>query len=376
MKANNNIIPENFRYPAIWEPHEGTWLAWPHNKYTPGYQLKLEKLWLDMTGALMPNENVHIIAYDEQHQNHIEQQIKYFFGEIKNIYFHIIQTSDMWICDIGAVFVVDKNGNEAVVDWNFNGWGNRYDYDKDAKVASIIAKEYSLPIFNPPLVQEGGHEVNGAGDLLVTKTSILNSNRNPGMTESEATKILCKYLGLKNVIWLSGMDGSDKELGEETDCHIDLLCRFVNENTVLYGWPDSQNEKDPLFQRLLKPTLNELREAVTASGKSLNLIPVPVPASNIFSTTQTGTVEVIKEKGRARLGTGQGAIGNCCGYLDWHVANNIVLVPVFGDENDDRAISIIREHFPKREIIPLDGRLLLEGGGGIHCATKERYSLP
>ena len=110
--------------------------------------------------------------------------------------------------------------------------------------------------------------------------------------------------------------------------------------------------KDPLFQRLLKPTLNELREAVTASGKSLNLIPVPVPESNIFSTTQTGTVEVIKEKGRARLGTGQGAIGNCCGYLDWHVANNIVLVPVFGDENDDRAISIIREHFPKREIIP------------------------
>ena len=162
MKVNKNIIPENFRYPAIWEPHEGTWLAWPHNKYTPGYQLKLEKLWLDMTGALMPNENVHIIAYDEQHQNHIEQQIKYFFGEIKNIYFHIIQTSDMWICDIGAVFVVDKNGNEAVVDWNFNGWGNRYDYDIDAKVASIIAKEYSLPIFNPPLVQEGGHEVNGA----------------------------------------------------------------------------------------------------------------------------------------------------------------------------------------------------------------------
>ena len=81
----------------------------------------------------------------------------------------------MWICDIGAVFVVDKNGNEAVVDWNFNGWGNRLDCDKDSKVSSIIAKEYSLPIFNPPLVQEGGHEVNGVGDLLVTKSSILNS---------------------------------------------------------------------------------------------------------------------------------------------------------------------------------------------------------
>jgi len=372
---NNILAPEKFRYPAIWEPHEGTWLAWPHNKFVPGYQLKLEKLWLDMAGALIQCENVHIITYDEEHQNHVEQQIKFFFGASKNIHFHIIPTEDMWICDTGAVFVVDKNGNEAVVDWNFNGWGKRLDHALDKKVASTIAKEYSLPVFNPPLVQEGGHEVNGVGDMLVTKSSILNSNRNPNMTEKEATEILCKYLGLKNIIWLSGMDGLDKQLGEETDCHIDLLCRFVNEDTVLYGWPDVENEKDPLFQRLLKPSLNELREAVTASGKSLNLIPVPVPASDMFSTTNTGTVEIIKEKGRARLGTGPAAIGNCCGYLDWHVANKLVLVPIFGDENDERAVSIIKEHFSNREIITLDGRLLLEGGGGIHCVTKERYGL-
>ena len=90
-------------------------------------------------------------------------------------------------CQCRGTTCIDE-GDPEYIDYSF-----RYDYDIDAKVASIIAKEYSLPIFNPPLVQEGGHEVNGVGDLLVTKTSILNPNRNPGMTESEATKILWKY---------------------------------------------------------------------------------------------------------------------------------------------------------------------------------------
>jgi agmatine deiminase len=206
----------------------------------------------------------------------------------------------------------------------------------------------------------------------VTRTSILNPNRNPNLTEEQATEILKKYLGLKNVIWLSGMDGEDPELGDETDCHVDLLCRFVSENTVLYGWPDEENQDDPLFRRLLKPARDELREAVTASGKPLDLVPVPVPMSPMYSTTRIGAVQDIIKAGRARLGTGRAAIGNCCGYLDWHVANSVVLLPIFGDENDDRAISIITEHFPGREIVSIDCRLLLEGGGGIHCVTKEQ----
>jgi agmatine deiminase len=171
------------------------------------------------------------------------------------------------------------------------------------------------------------------------------------------------------------MDGQDPELGDETDCHIDLLCRFVNENTVLYGWPDEEDEADPLFRRLLKPALGELRQAVTASGKTLELVPVPVPMSPMYSTTRIGVVQSILEGGRARLGTGQGAIGNCCGYLDWHVANDVVLLPFFGDENDERAMAIIGEHFPGREVVGIDGRLLLEGGGGIHCVAKEQPAI-
>jgi agmatine deiminase len=153
---NNHHNPENFRYPAIWEPHEGTWLAWPHDGQAAGYQLKLEKCWVQLALAMQPHENIHIIAYDEEHRHHIEKQIKYFSGTTKNIDFHIIPTNDMWICDIGAVFVVDDEGNRAVVDWSFNGWGKRYPYDKDKKVASTIAEKMSLPVFHPPLVQEGG----------------------------------------------------------------------------------------------------------------------------------------------------------------------------------------------------------------------------
>lgn len=371
--VEERLKPEDFHMPAEWGPHEGTWLAWPHDDVFTGYHLKLEKTWLEIATALQEHENVHIIVQDERRKAHVEHQLQFLGNSLENIDFFIIPTNDIWICDMGPLFVVNKAGKHAIVNWNFNGWGERYDHNLDSQVSRTVAKELSLPLFSAPLTIESGFEVNGKGTLLATRSSIINPNRNPGMTQEEIEEILSKYLGIKHFIWLSGMSGDDPELGpEETDCHVDLCCRFVNESTVVYGWPDKINESDPFYQRVQKVYLEELRNATTESGKSLTLVPLPAPKYPFYSTSHIGSVKAITKTNRARLGAAGSSIGAYCGYLDWHVANGIVLIPIFGDENDELAMKIIGDHFPGREIIGLDCRSLFEGGGLIHCVTKEQ----
>jgi len=369
--------PEEFRMPAIWEPHEGTWLAWPHQNTHPGQQLKLEKSWLEMTAVLHKHENVHIIVPDERQKAHVEHQLRIFDIGLENIDFYIIPTDDMWICDCGPLVVVSSEGKRAVLNFDFNGWGKRYPHDLDNQIPAIVAGKLALPLIDVPLTAETGFEMNGKGTLIATRSSIINPNRNPGKTQDEIDEILKKYLGVRNIIWMSGMSGDDPELGnEETDCHVDLCCRFVDESTIVYGWPDEIDEDNPFYQRVLKVYREELENALTESGKRLNLIPLPMPKYPIYSTTHVATVKHMGGTARGMLGAPSSGLGVYCGYLDWHVANGVVLIPIFGDENDERALKIIGNQFPGREIVGIDGRAIFEGGGLIHCVTKEQPATP
>jgi agmatine deiminase len=367
-----DLRPEDFHMPAEWEPHEGTWIAWPHDKFKKGYMVKLERIWMEITMALQPHENVHIIVYDEIHREHVEHQLKYIGNGLGNIDFYIVPTNSIWICDNGPLVVVNKNGKEAIVDWEFNGWGDRYPYELDNQVPAILSSKLDIPRFDAPVVLESGHEVNGKGAFMATRSSIINPNRNPGKTEAEIEKELSRYIGVNNFIWLSGVDGNDPELGpEETDCHVDLCVRFTGEDTIAYGWAGEIDNNDPFYKRVLKVHLEELKNARTDNDKPFNLVKVPMNRHPMYSTSHIGTVGHITETRRARLAA-CGPNSWYCPYLDWHVANNIILVPIYGDENDDRATGIIRELFPEREVIGIECRSLLEGGGIIHCVTKEQ----
>lgn len=368
-----NRKPEDYRMPAMWEPHEGTWLAWPHEDYIPGHQLKLERIWLDITKALHEHENIHIIVQDERRKVHVEHQLQFFGIGPENIDFHLIPTNDYWICDNGPLFVVNNEGEQAIVNFTFNGWGRRYPYEIDNQIPTAVARELSTPIFDAPLTVETGFEVNGKGTLLATRSSIINPNRNPGLSQEDVERTIGKHIGVENFIWLSGMDGNDPELGsEETDCHVDLCCRFINESTVLYGWPDEVDESNPFFNRVIKVYLEELQAAEIESGKSLTLIPLPMPKHPLYSTSHVGSIKHITSSSRALLGAPSSGLGTYCGYLDWHLGNETALIPIFGDENDSRALEIIGQHLPGRKIIGIDCRALFEGGGLIHCVTKEQ----
>ena len=345
-----------FSMPAEWERHEGTWLQWPQDKVQAGNQLKLERTWLTMVAALHQAENVHIAVADERQRDHVAYQLDYFGIRSANVHLYIIPTDDVWARDNGPIFVVNRDGDLAITDWIFNGWGNRFEHRLDNWVPSIIGKKLSLPVFDPPMVLEGGAvEVNGAGTFMATRSSIIDPHRNPNLSQGEVEAILNQYLGVEHFIWLTGAGrGECEKWGDDTDSHIDIIARFTGESTVLYNW--TGEESDPRH-RMLARIRQELQEARTESGEPLTLVPLPLPSNGVHQITSAPW----------RKSTLTDAA-----YSNYLVANGVVLVPVFGNVNDERAKAIIAEQFPDRQVIGIDAVTLTEDGGAIHCVTQQQ----
>ncbi len=348
-----------FRMPAEWETHEGTWLIWPHNDTHKDSQLHLEHLWLEMTRVLQEHETVHIIVPDDHRKEHLGHQIMYYKLDENIIDIHIIPNDDVWVRDCGPIFLVNDQGELAVTTWNFNGWGERFPFKQDRLVPARIAEILSLPLFSAPITLEGGAiEVNGKGTLIATRSSIINDNRNPGKDQDEIENAIKDYLGIKHIIWLSGAsrDFCDA-VGSDTDMHVDGCARFIDESTVMYLWTDDESNA---YYPYLKQHRDQLQSASTESGKRLTLVPLPKPVNDMYSTIGLPHRPPFEN------------IPSLAVYANFYIANNVVLVPVYGDVNDAPAKSIIAEHFPNREIIGIPAWAPAELGGMMHCVTQQQ----
>ena len=352
-KLEKTPLELGFHMPAEWEEHEGTWLQWPQDKLYRGYELKLEKIWLSMAAALHQHENVHLIVADERQRDHILHQLKYHAIGLENIDFYIMPTDDVWARDNGPIFVINEDGEVAITDWVFNGWGERFPSELDDKVPSIIGERLSMQVFNAPMVLEAGAvEVNGKGTFLATSTSIIDPHRNPGKSQVEVEEILRQYLGVNHFIWLTGAGrGECDQWGDETDSHIDIVARFTDETTVLYNWTDDAN--DPRYAMLTR-SYQELKASTTESGKPLELVPLPVPEVHQTSSMAKWRKSTLAD----------------AAYSNYLIANGVVLVPVYGHANDERGMRIIAEHFPNREVVGIEVVALVEHGGAIGCVTQ------
>jgi agmatine deiminase len=351
-----------YTMPAEWEPHEGTWLIWPHNDTHADSQLHLEHLWLEMTMALCEHETVHIIVPDARRKEHLHHELTYFSVNDRNLDIRMIANDDVWVRDCGPIFLVNDQGELAITAWNFNGWGERYPFKKDRLVPGVLADELSLPLFTAPITLEGGGvEVNGKGTLMATRSSIINPNRNPGKDQDEIEAAVKDYLGIRQVIWLTGASREFCDLvGSDTDLHVDGYARFTDESTVLYSWTDDETNH---FYPVLKQHLEDLRKARTESGRPLTLVCLPKPENEMYSTLVPATRPPFESV--LSLGT----------YANFYVANNVVLVPVYGDINDARAKSILAEQFSGREIIGIPAWATAERGGMMHCVTQQQPAL-
>ena len=263
------------RWPAEWERHRGTLMAWPHDPDTwPGAFDAIPDQYERLVREIARFEPVWLLAGNE---TAVQQAQQRFGGEHRlgqgnqiqdnQITVCDIPTNDVWTRDYGPTVVLDvEAGTRLAVDWIYNGWGGKYpQFDRDAAVARTFASRLELPICRPQVVLEGGAiEGNGQGTVLTTRSCLLNPNRNPGLSESQVTGLLRQNLGASTVVWLDGGDFS----GDDTDGHIDQLARFTSESHIIYA---SCSEDD-----VNRPTLEQLERQLEQRLPNTDRIPIPV----------------------------------------------------------------------------------------------------
>lgn len=326
--------------------HEGTWLQWPHEyQYGKTYRNRLDGTWVAMTKALVKSEKVHIIVYDETEKVRVTELLKNAQVSLGHIDFMLHATDDVWVRDNGPIYVKDKKGKLVVEDWGFNGWGNKAAYRNCNAVPSQIAHHQKIESvnLNNLMNNEGGSvEIDGHGTFMACKSSILNENRNPGMTQQQAEALFTRYLGVTKFIWLEGKANLDI-----TDMHIDGFARFANASTII-----TMAEDDLLYWQVPQKDILTLNKATDKNSRPYTFVEVPLTKNDVVTTYG-------KNLGKAS-------------YVNYYIANNVVLVPNYNDPNDVVANSIIQKLYPGREVIGIDCRNLFANGGMVHCVTQQQ----
>ncbi|MEM6451469.1 MAG: agmatine deiminase family protein [Cyanobacteria bacterium P01_D01_bin.105] len=253
-------------------------------------------------------------------------------------------TDDLWLRDTGPTFVRGRDGQKYGINFNFNGWGNKQEHTLDAQVADFITERANAIIQTTPLVLEGGcFEIDGYGTAILTKSSVLNDNRNPGMSQADVEEALKALLGLRKIIWLEGIRGRDI-----TDGHIDFYGRFSKKGEVIAS---RDNDPGSFDYAVTRENIEVLKAATDADNNPLNVIVMDVPDS---------------------INEAYGVSDFAAGYVGYYVCNDAIIMQKFGDSAaDDNARALLTTAFPNRTIeqISIDG--IASGGGSIHCATQQ-----
>ena len=327
--------------------HEGTWLTWPHSHtYGKTYAEEIEPIWIQMAATLSQDESVHIVAYDENLKQHIEDTLEKNNANMDQIDFVIAPSDDVWILDTGPIFVKYEKGQLAIMNFSFDGWGKKMPYTKDNLIPQAVSKQKNFPIIDASdLVMEGGSmEISADGTLMATKSSVVSNNRNASLTQTQVEDLLKKYLGVKRFIWLDGV--LDEDI---TDAHIDGFARFLDKDTILTVPEDDFYD---LFEGISEKDYDLLHSATNANGNPYRIIAIPLTKNNVRGLDYKGS------------------------YLNYYVDNQSVLLPVYEDPNDEVAVHIMKELFPEKTIVPIDVRALYKNGGNDSlCYTTTAVGL-
>jgi agmatine deiminase len=337
-----------YHFPAEFAPHTATWLSWPHKEASwPGKIDTIFPVYAEFIKRVAEGEKVNINVADEKMKQFAISHLEKVGADLKKVHFLYHPTNDAWCRDHGPAFLINPaEKKKMIVDWGYNAWGGKYPpFDLDDVIPTLIGEYFSIPVVNPGIVMEGGSvEFNGKGTLLTTTACLLNKNRNPHLNQKQIEEYLINYYGVSNILWLG-----DGIVGDDTDGHIDDITRFVNEDTVVTVVEDSKKDEN---YHLLKENVELLEKMKLENGKSVKIVELPMPSA----------VEYDGQRLPAS-------------YANFYIANKYVVVPIFRDKNDEKALNILQRYFTDRKVIGLDSTDIIWGLGSFHCLSQQEPSV-
>ena len=332
LLTDSTPTADGFYFPAEWAPHDYTIRALPPPQNWNGFGIPLRDIrqqWADVANTLSQFEPVLMVLRSEDKK--VARQL--LSKEIDRLE---LPLNDGWSRDAGPMFVVNGKGHRRVAGFTFNGWGAKFPpYHDDALLKARVCKYLDVPMYPIDLVLEGGAiTVDGEGTLITTQQCLLNKNRNSAENKARVEKLLNESLGTKKIIWL------EKGLKPDpiTDGHVDGILAFASPGVVLLHVTDKRTDPNYKICQNAKRCLQESRDA---NGRTFEVVDLPLTSDEV-------------------------------GHMNFYVGNGCVLVPITGRHREDfEPMGILRDIFPKHEVIGIDGTALGQGGGGIHCITQQ-----
>ena len=336
-------IENQFYMPPEWYPHECCWMQWPTETFpsdvTPSWShFDLDKgriAWANVANTISQFETLKMIVHPDDQESATSLLDN-------NVEILELPINDAWCRDTGAIFLLNDKNELGGVDSDFNCWGYKENFELDDKIAKFMIKKTKSKYFKNNMVLEGGSiNVNGKGTMITTEQCLLNKNRNPELSREQIEKNLKDYFGVSKIVWLK--HGTD----EGTDGHVDNVACFSNSNTILAM---TCNDKRDSYYDLLSENLEILRSSTDQDGNPLNIIELEMSKKRLIPNDDEPS-----------------------SYINFYISNNAIILPIFGDEfADENAKNILESQFQNRQIVCLDGRDILLGGGNIHCITQQQ----
>ena len=342
--CHSSAVTDRSQHPAEWHPHAATWLAWPsHPAEWPGALDGARRAVAEMATALTRSgERVNLLVLPGESQASARAALDGAPAAL--LHWHPeIPFGDVWLRDTGPVFLLGSDGALDAACFRWSGWAGKFLFEHDDQVAGRIAESAGARHADAAMVLEGGAiETDGQGTILTTRQCLLHPGRNPGWDEAACEHGLAAALGAERVVWL------DRGLANDhTDGHVDTLARFVAPGRVICMAPAGPGDPN---REVLAEVARDLAAARDARGRALEVIQVPSP----------------------------GRIDNAAGellaasYVNFLIGNRVVLVPVYGAPGDAEVVSVLARLFPGREVVAIDARAAVTGGGALHCMSREQ----
>ena len=349
-----NIMAENkarkWRLPAEWEPQWGVQLTWPHadTDWAPILNDIIET-YHQMAREIAKRERLIVVAPEDAARDMLR---------------FVCPTDDTWARDHGFITLTDDEGHHRLLDYRFNGWGEKFPATNDNAInrrmyeAGIVEGEYKDCL---DFVLEGGSiESDGKGTIFTTTACLMAPHRNQPLTKEEIEHRLMQDLGAERVIWIE----HGHLTGDDTDGHIDTLVRICPDDTLVYVGCDDPSDEQYEALKLMEAQLKTLR---TLEGKPYRLLKLPMPRA-IYDR---GEKQEVRGE-RLRVGELCSGMRLPATYANFLILNGAVLCPTYGQPDlDQEAIRVIGEAFPDREMVAIDSQVIIKQHGSIHCCTMQ-----